>query len=400
MTPFKRLLIIWLLIGFAGAAASPALAHTRSQSFSQWQYAGNEARMVFAVDARRVTQLSQLDEDNKTLTGILDAHLRASVRLSQSGVPCPLAALSVTGDTSVTLHARARFICPQAIEEMPPDVVIESFQIVSPTHIHIARIRADAESSEFALHPGAPEFTLSVTQAPKTIPAFIRYGFDHVLSGADHLVFLLALLLAARSMRMAILCVTGFTVGHSLTLALASLGIITPNGPVIEALIGLTIALAALEAATQRGFIPHRQGFLAMSVIILAVFLLPPSLQRAAWPAALGLFVFAGSLALAGPHITQRLMPVLTAAFGLIHGAGFAGGLQEMNILRQELLAPLLGFNIGVELGQLLALLVMSVSLLALSQLHKKLRLGTELFLPAIVLLVGIYWFAVRIWGV
>src|SRR5262249_33495871 len=77
--------------------------------------------------------------------------------------------------------------------------------------------------------------------------AYVRLGIEHILIGVDHLAFLLALLLLCRRAREVMNMVTGFTLGHSLTLTLAVLGVVTPNVSVIEALIGFTIALVAAE---------------------------------------------------------------------------------------------------------------------------------------------------------
>ncbi len=131
----------------------------------------------------------------------------------------------------------------------------------------------------------------------------VRLGIEHILSGADHLALLVCLCLVASGWGLVRL-VTGFTIGHSLTLALATLGWVNLPGPLIEAWIALSIA------------------FLARQVMLG---------DRSSAP---GFWLVVG--------------------FGLLHGLGFAGALADLGLPRDALIMALLGFNLGVEIGQLL----------------------------------------------
>ncbi len=146
------------------------------------------------------------------------------------------------------------------------------------------------------------------------LAAYLTLGFRHIadFAAADHLLFLLVLgvIYRPRDWRAALVVVSAFTLGHSLTLAAAVLGWVTPPAAWIEFLIPVTIVITAAE-----------------------------NLWR-------------GARADAAP----ALRPLLTLLFGLVHGAGFAGYLREL--LGDAILVPLLGFNLGVELGQLAILAV------------------------------------------
>ena len=160
---------------------------------------------------------------------------------------------------------------------------------------------------------------------------YLQLGFFHICSwqATDHLTFLLALCapFVLADWRRVVALVTSFTVGHSLTLALATLGAVPPGGPVVEALIPVTILLTALvnmyRVGPVLGRAPQRR----------------PSANSVVW---------------AAPNL-------LALAFGLIHGLGFAGYLRALLGVARRPLAELLAFNLGVELGQLL---VVSVILL------------------------------------
>jgi hydrogenase/urease accessory protein HupE len=132
-------------------------------------------------------------------------------------------------------------------------------------------------------------------------------GVEHILSGVDHLLFVCALLFLVGFRRKLVWTITAFTVAHSLTLACASLGLVTLRAPPVEAIIALSIVLVAAEALSPRDTLARR------------------------WPAALAFL------------------------FGLVHGLGFAGALQEVGLPQHQLFTALLTFNLGVEMGQLLA---------------------------------------------
>jgi hypothetical protein len=134
-------------------------------------------------------------------------------------------------------------------------------------------------------------------------------GFEHILSGYDHLLFVLTLLFLVGFGRRLLWTLTAFTLAHSLTLGLSTLGWIALRGAPVEATIALSILLVAGEALRQRDTVTRR------------------------WPALVALL------------------------FGLVHGLGFAGALQEIGFPEQHLAVALLTFNLGVEAGQLMTVL-------------------------------------------
>ena len=150
--------------------------------------------------------------------------------------------------------------------------------------------------------PAAPTWT-------QTAVSYLGLGVEHILLGIDHLLFVLALLLLVRGWRQVIVTITSFTLAHSITLAAATLGLVyVPQRPV-EAVIALSIVLVAVELVhRERG-----KGSFAQQ-----------------WPWAIAF------------------------TFGLLHGFGFAGALNEIGLPQQAIPLSLLFFNIGVEIGQIL----------------------------------------------
>ena len=167
----------------------------------------------------------------------------------------------------------------------------------------------DQTGLDTIVRPEAPQQRLVISKgAPTTVPAFLLLGIEHILTGPDHLLFVLGLLLIVRDRWSLLKTVSAFTLAHSITLAAATLGHIQLSTPVLNALIALSILFVAPEAIrAQRG----------------------------------------------GESLTTRYPWVVAFAFGLLHGMGFANGLSTLGLDKGALLAALVLFNIGVEIGQL-----------------------------------------------
>ena len=168
---------------------------------------------------------------------------------------------------------------------------------------------ADGVNQAHRLTASDPSFTVPTQPSSlEVVRTYLLLGFKHILSGVDHLVFILALLLLVNGVRRLIITVTAFTIAHSLTLAGATLGFVQMPGPPIEAVIALSIAFVASE------IIHSRRG---------------------------------------KPGLTERYPWVVAFTFGLLHGFGFAGALAEIGLPQSSIPIALLFFNVGVEIGQL-----------------------------------------------
>jgi hypothetical protein len=231
---------------------------------------------------------------------------------------------------------------------------------------------------------------------------YLWLGVQHIALGPDHLAFLCSLLLFARRARDVLVFVTGFTLGHSVTLALGALGLARPEPALVEAWIGFTIALVAAENVTAPAGASARVGLLAAAALA-GLALLGTGLgfgPSAVWLAGLALFTACyGRLADSREAVT-RLRPLLTVVFGLVHGFGFAGVLLEIGLPRERLVAALLGFNLGVELGQLAFVAALALALLGLRRLAPRLgEAWAHDAASAALCGLGLYWFAGRAYG-
>ncbi|MGU7776456.1 HupE/UreJ family protein, partial [Burkholderia sp. MR1-5-21] len=155
---------------------------------------------------------------------------------------------------------------------------------------------------------------------------YIRLGIEHIFTGPDHMSFMLGLVLISRRVRDLLFVVTGFTLGHSITLALAVTGALRPNADFIDALVGLTILIIGAEniavATRKSGFVAAAIGLPLVAMAVASLFhigTLPPLLL-------VGSALLCTNYLLMSGHMvdTGRLRLVVTLLFGLIHGFGFA----------------------------------------------------------------------------
>jgi len=179
--------------------------------------------------------------------------------------------------------------------------------------VQAARLTADAPRAPVAVKPSRSEVGWT----------YLKLGVQHILFGFDHLLFVVALVLLIGGMRRIVATVTAFTLAHSLTLALTTLGVVAVARKPVEVCIALSIVLVAREV------------------------LRPPD---------------------AAPTLARRAPALIAFAFGLLHGFGFAAALAEIGLPTGEIPLALFTFNLGVEIGQLV---IVGATLLALAALRR-----------------------------
>ena len=196
----------------------------------------------------------------------------------------------------------------------------------------LAAYRSRANSSAGAMiDPAHPHWRIDTSPAsPRTGPRFLALGVEHIATGIDHLAFVAALFALSRTRRRIVATITAFTLGHSITLAAASLGLVRIAVAPIEACIALSLLLVAYEVAHP-----------------------------------------------AHDTITRRNPWLVAALFGLVHGFGFASALGAAGISRVEVPRALLCFNLGVEAGQLAFVALLAIVALVAGRSRSFARIGT-----------------------
>ena len=199
------------------------------------------------------------------------------------------------------------FACPTGLRDL--DVRDDIFDVIGRDHHTLTKVEWPGGTRQFAFEPVAREARFSIGGATtRDTASFVLLGVEHILTGWDHLLFLLGLLLRGGGWLALAKIITAFTLAHSVTLALAVLGIAVLPDRLVEAVIALSIAFVAAEN----------------------LFLRPVVVRR--W--------------------------LVSFCFGLVHGFGFSSALRELGLPSHGLLLSLFGFNAGVEIGQALVVAV------------------------------------------
>ena len=305
-------LLVWIAaVGLVGGGLSVVpsapLAHVGgSTGYASIVVSGNTVRYSLTLSASALPP-AVAEEVARVRAGRPDSrdrllgHLRDKLVLVDQGRRCePAQGFVDTGGAEadrVTLVMD--FACASDVREL--SIRDDLFDVLGPDHHTLAKIESGGEIRELAFATEAREARISFAarQPSREEGSFFRLGIEHILTGYDHLLFLGALLLRGGRLLSLFKIITAFTVAHSITLALAVLGLVAIPERLVECVIAASIVYVALEN----------------------VFLRDAPSQR--W--------------------------VVSFLFGLVHGFGFASALNPLHLPPRHLALALLGFNLGVE---------------------------------------------------
>jgi hypothetical protein len=392
---------LFCALGFALFSAAPASAHVRSESHSVWEVRGGGVDLIMtipAIEAQRIVKGNAPPTDDE-----MKAYLSERVYPLADGKKCAIVPpVEVLAAQVGYRKFDFTFKCDSA-----KNISLHSgafFDLIQ-SHTNFAQVQ-DADTGEFTEELITHERQdVSVTGAEgselkrASFLEFIQMGVMHIFTGVDHMSFLVGMVLISRRLRDLIFVVSGFTLGHSLTLALAVTGVLRPHAEYIDALVALTIALIGAEniavATNKPGLVAGGLGLVMLAMAI------GQWLGFGGLPALLvfGAGLFSANYLMVSGHVRDagRLRMVITLVFGLIHGFGFAANLLELQLPKERLAELLLGFNLGVEIGQLT--LVLAVT--GLAYLLGRLKIApprpivTEVA-AAWLVLIGVYWYVTR----
>ncbi len=333
--------------------ASPARAHPMTVAYADVTLHDREVQLSLSVNLFELDLLLSLDGDADGAVSpaeIEAARPRLAQYLATRGsVTSRGAALSPelagaragrSSDGRATLEADLRFRSDQPLADV--SIRCEPLADLGADHRTLARIARGGEVAEFAFERGAV-YRVPEARLGGHFLQFLRLGILHIFTGADHVLFLLGLLLAGGTFLEVAKVVTAFTAAHSLTLSLAALGFLHLPSRLVESAIAASIVFVALENLLRRG-------------------------RDRRWLVSFG--------------------------FGLVHGFGFASVLAEMHLPRPGLLTSILAFNAGVEVGQV-ALVAAILPLLALLRRGAAYR-AVVTSASALILVMGLFWLGQR----
>ncbi len=364
---FRRLLATLATLAFALLLSRSAAAHALGLSRGDYTLDGATLSAVLVLRADEAAlALPGLDGDGdgrlapreiERAREALEAGFVGALAVEADGARCPGRLAQAALDPPDGLRLEATYSCPSSPAHLR--LHFGFLERLSGGHRHLAVVhlpRGDADGLASLERPDLDVDTGARTDwTARGFGSFVRGGVEHILTGADHLAFLLALVLggtlsSAREKehrtRGLVAVLTAFTAGHSASLALATLGGLAPGPRLVEPAVALSVAYLGAENLLAEG-------------------------------------------------ISRRWR--ITLPFGFVHGFAFAGGLLPLGLPRRELPAALFGFNLGVELGQLV---VLGLLLPPLAWAAKSRPGSYERFARAAsggVCVAGIAWFVARV---
>ena len=231
-------------------------------------------------------------------------------------------------------------------------IVIEGLSALQTDVLLLVQLQDGTQHSAI-LRPASPSFTIPLQASKLKIAGdYWRMGTIHILEGVDHLLFVLALMLLVHGLGPLLKAVTAFTVAHSITLAMATLGVVNMPSAPTEAIISLSIVFLATE------IVHARNGRIGL---------------------------------------TERYPWLIAFIFGLFHGLGFAGALSEIGVPQHEVPLALFMFNVGVESGQILFIVVVLGLLAVLRRLPVTAPEGAWRLVPYSIGGIAAFWTIERV---
>jgi hydrogenase/urease accessory protein HupE len=363
-------------IALVSLVSARAEAHAIGLSTGEYSAKGESVTVKLAFARGEVASvLPHLDENRdghvtafevESAKKDLESKVLGRLNVTRGGAACAPVLLGAALTEQDGLAVDGRFDCPS--NDKAVEIDVQLLDDLSHGHRHVARA-IGATTRDEVLYKGHSSFSIAPaidaaaaagggsSGASASTPiepsqassawSFFKMGIEHILTGYDHLVFLFGLVLLRARVKELLAVVTAFTVAHSFTLAIAVLGVFTPSPKFVEPAIALSIAYVGIEN-----------------------FFVKDASRR--WR--------------------------ITFPFGLIHGFGFAGALQQINLPRAQIPTALVTFNFGVEAGQLFAMSLVVPMVMLIRQKDWFEPRGVRVLSGAVALAGGI-WFVMRIAG-
>lgn len=336
----------------------PASAHAMENGYMDVQIESNEVYVELLLDFHDLTGIVPMPVDMlsspsvEELQQALDAKTEAVFDYVASGVKIYRDEVPVEPELIGTSIERigemglARFQLVYSGDGDSTRIHYDVFiKDVNKSHSNIAQISGPQGDQEFIFNITNQELVVGERNWLRQAWQFIVLGAEHIFTGYDHILFVLCLLPAAKRLGSVVEVVTAFTVGHSVTLGLATFGLVQLPGRWVESAIAASIVFVAAQNLFNKD---------------------------------------------------PKHRTIVTLLFGLVHGFGFAGILQEMELSRESLLSSLLFFNAGVELGQIIILCAV-FPLLALLRRYPAYYPRVVSVSSVGVIAIGLFWFVQRI---
>ena len=363
----KNILFSFLIfIFFSGNVFS----HQKSQSYTSWEGENIDGNFEVTVKTKisKSILFSQL-QNNGYKVDMLETYFKNKI-YSEA---CSSINLEILRTNNAFFKIKETFSCSTD----KPIFNYNLFFDLNITHLDFSsQKRNDEKLPDFIISSETKKINLFVEQSEASMNLsfynFLYFGFLHILSGLDHIAFLLLIIFLCKSYKTLLLAISGFTVGHSISLFSSVQGLIISSASLVEIMIGFSILVCSIEVLgkkTNQLVLFSNYIISLWTLLTFIIFIFFPS--QALFFLSLGFMVFS-YLRLSTNYQNSLYLVFITLVFGFIHGLGFAGAINEIFLPSEDMLKILIAFNLGIEIGQILIFLVVAllVSLLNLFKLE------------------------------
>ncbi|MBM4763234.1 HupE/UreJ family protein [Bacillus sp. B15-48] len=356
-----HMIVLLLTVLLSSFLPNHASAHVTSYGYMDIQEGTEEVQINLTLDYQELAEAfgffdifdssfstAELEERLLENEENLMKYITSGVRVYRDELICEPQHIDTKVSIANTNHPLAHFEllypCKGDSTRISYDLLVDD---INRSHINFATVNGDKGTQEFTFTIAEREMVIGEHNWLRQARNYVLLGFDHILTGYDHILFVLCLILpAAISFGRVIEVVTAFTLGHSITLGLATLEIVSLPDQLVESAIYLSIIYVAVE----------------------------------------NLFKW-----------ESKKRWLITLVFGLIHGFGFSGILQEMELSSSTIASSLLFFNIGVEVGQI-AIIALVFPLFVWARKYKPFPYFVSTS-SALIITIGLIWFVQGLGG-
>jgi hydrogenase/urease accessory protein HupE len=343
----------WMGLSLVLLWPAVVLAHATTTSLLRVELVDNKLRYALSIVLPEIPigsaeQLKSAASGDRAAAERIAGYARQTLSIELGGARCRMGAVRIggAGATDARGTVEIDFTCETSHGRL--DIAEDWSALLGEHYQTLGNVSTSSGEKQVAFPEGARKVSLDVDRPVATgWFDFIKLGVEHIVTGYDHLLFLVALLATAKGIWSVVRIVTAFTAAHSVTLSLATFGIVTVPDRIIEPLIAASIVWVALEN----------------------LLFIEPDRRRWIW-------VF---------------------GFGLVHGFGFASALGELDLKGPSIARALVGFNLGIEIGQLL-FVALFMPMLTLMKRGRGAVLTPRIASLAVVT-VGTYWLGERLFG-
>ena len=345
----KNILFSFLLILFF---SGNILSHQKSQSYTSWQGEVTGTDLVVSVSTKisKAVLFNQL-QNNGYRIDQLESYFKNKI----SSEDCFSQNQLIQDQSGNFVKYLNKFIC--SVEQ--PRFNFNLFFDLNLSHLDFSSqqnagqlfpdfiISSDNRQISIFDENQSAEINLSFLN-------FLSFGFKHILSGLDHIAFLLLIIFLCTNLKTLFFAISGFTLGHSASLFSSVQGLIFSSTSLVEVMIGLSILVCSIEVlgkkTAQLGMFSNLL-LVAWAILTFTIYIFLP--KQSLFFVSLGLMMFC-YLRISDNHQSSLNLIFITIVFGFIHGLGFAGAINEIYLPKEDMLKILLAFNLGIEMGQIL----------------------------------------------